>query len=464
MDYFPIFLNLKQQHCLVVGGGEVALRKASLLAQAQAIVTLVSPELHPDLQAQVDAGAMHYIAGEFAPEHLTGKRVVIAATDDKAVNRQVYELAEQLGIPVNVVDQPDLCRFIMPAIVDRSPLVIAISTSGGVPVLARQLRTKLESLIPHGYGVLAKLASEFRHKAKQKLPDVGTRRLFWEEALQGTVAEKVFAGKVEEARQDLDHQLETADIARLQQGAVYLVGGGPGNPDLLTFRALRLMQLADVVLYDNLIAPAILDLVRRDAERIYVGKKTNNHALPQDDINQLLVKLAKEGKKVLRLKGGDPFIFGRGGEEIETLAEEGIPFEVVPGITSASGASCFAGIPLTHRDYAQACTFVTGHRRAGETELDWPRLVQANETVVVYMGVGQAKEICQQLIQHGRAAETPVAIVEQATTAQQRVVVGTLSTLPDKIIEAGVKSPALIIIGEVVKLHAKLAWHTKPAG
>ncbi|MCB6183166.1 siroheme synthase CysG [Leeia sp. TBRC 13508] len=458
MEFFPIFMKLKQQPCLVVGGGEVALRKASLLEAAGAMVCIVSPELHPELQAKVDAGNMQHINGFFEPSQVEGKRIVIAATDDQTVNEAVYHAAEARSIPVNVVDQSELCRFIMPAIVDRSPLMIAVSTGGGVPVLARQMRTRLESLVPHGFGQLAKLASEFRVKAKSALPDVGTRRQFWEEALQGSIAEKVFAGKLEEARRDLEEQLSTPDIARYQRGAVYLVGGGPGNPDLLTFRALRLMQEADVVLYDNLVAPAIVELVRRDAERIYVGKKTNQHTLPQDDINQLLVKLAKEGKKVLRLKGGDPFIFGRGGEEIETLAENGIPFEVVPGITSAAGASCYAGIPLTHRDYAQACTFVTGHRREGEEALDWPRLVQKNETVVVYMGVGQSASICQQLILHGRDKDTPAAIVEQATTDNQRVITGTLTTLPELITEKGVKSPALIIIGDVVKLHDKLAW------
>lgn len=459
MDYFPVFFQLRDLPVLVVGGGEVAARKARLLQDAHAQVLIVAPELCDALLAEVAAGRMRHQPACFLPEHLQDMRLVIAATNDPAVNRAVFEAAEAARIPVNVVDQPELCRFIMPAIVDRSPLVIAVSTSGGVPVLARHLRTRLEGLIPHGYGELAKLAGSFRSQAKQKLPDPASRRLFWEDVLEGTVAEQVFAGQLEAARETLAQQLEAADASRLQQGCVYLVGGGPGNPDLLTFRALRLMQLADVVLYDNLVAPAILELVRRDADRVYVGKRSNNHALPQQEINLLMVELAQQGKKVLRLKGGDPFIFGRGGEEIETLAEHGIPFEVVPGITSAAGASCYAGIPLTHRDYAQACTFVTGHRREGETRLDWARLSHPSETVVVYMGVAQAPDICRQLIEHGRLPDTPVAVVEQATTRQQRVRTGTLAELPALIERHGIRSPALIIIGDVVRLHDKLRWH-----
>ena len=457
MNYFPLFLKLHDQACLVVGGGDVAARKIRLLAAAGGKITVVAPQLCDELAKAVERGEILYLSGSFSEAQLAGVRLVIAATNSEEVNRQVFEACEARGILVNAVDDPASCRFITPAIVDRSPLMIAISTSGGVPVLARQVRAQLEALIPHGYGDLAQMAADFRPEVKRHLPGNGERKQFWEKILAGPVPDMVFAGQHDAARQALQDAL-LADADAPLQGAVYLVGCGPGNPDLLTFRALRLMQQADVVLYDNLVSAPILDMVRRDAERVYVGKKSNNHAVPQEEINQLLVRYAKQGNKVLRLKGGDPFIFGRGGEEIEELAEAGIAFEVVPGITSASGASCYAGIPLTHRDYAQSVTFVTGHRRDGEVELDWPRLVSPSETVVVYMGVAQVDKICSQLIKHGRNPDTPAAMVEKATLAKQRVVIGTLSNLAGRVAELGIKPPALIIIGEVVSLHDKLKW------
>ncbi|MEN9658496.1 MAG: uroporphyrinogen-III C-methyltransferase [Pseudomonadota bacterium] len=457
MDYFPLFLNLHEQNCLIIGGGDVAARKIRLLAAAGGRITVVAPQLCEELASAAEAGKLIYLAEIFCEAQLQNVRLVIAATDSEEVNRQVFEACEARGILVNAVDDPASCRFITPAIVDRSPLVIAISTSGGVPVLARQLRTQLEALIPHGYGDLAQMAADFRDEVKATLVSTDARKQFWEKTLAGPIPDMVFAGQHAAARQALSDSIK-ADADAPLQGAVYLVGCGPGNPDLLTFRALRLMQQADAVLYDNLVSLPILDMVRRDAERVYVGKKSNNHAVPQQEINQLLVRYALQGKKVLRLKGGDPFIFGRGGEEIEELAAAGIAFEVVPGITSAAGASCYAGIPLTHRDYAQSVTFVTGHRRDGEVVLDWPRLVSPTETVVVYMGVAQLEKICQQLIKHGRNPDTPAAMVENATLAKQRVVVGTLSNLPQRASERGIKPPALIIIGEVVSLHDKLKW------
>ncbi|AMC34976.1 siroheme synthase CysG [Janthinobacterium sp. B9-8] len=457
MNYFPLFLNLRDQYCLVIGGGDVAARKIRLLAAAGGRITVVAPELCDELALAVQAGSLIYEATGFHESQLQNMRLVIAATDSEEINRQVFEACEARGILVNAVDDPASCRFITPAIVDRSPLMIAISTSGGVPVLARQLRSQLEALIPHGYGDLAQMASDFREEVKQTLTSVDARKQFWEKTLAGPIPDMVFAGQHDAARRALSAAIK-ADADAPLQGAVYLVGCGPGNPDLLTFRALRLMQQADVVLYDNLVSAPILDMVRRDAERVYVGKKSNNHAVPQEEINQLLVRYAQAGKKVLRLKGGDPFIFGRGGEEIEELADAGIAFEVVPGITSAAGASCYAGIPLTHRDYAQSVTFVTGHRRDGEVELDWPRLVSPTETVVVYMGVAQVEKICAQLIKHGRNPATPAGMVEKATLSKQRVVVGTLSDLAQKVADLGIKPPALIIIGEVVSLHDKLKW------
>lgn len=460
MDYFPVFLDLRNYPCLVVGGGDVAQRKIQLLLSAGASLSVVAPQLTPALQAMADAGKFRHLNRTWLADDLQGMRLVITATDNHAVNSAVHAACESAGIPVNVVDQPELCRFIVPSIVDRSPLMVAISSGGHAPVLARHLRARIEAWLPHGYGMLARLAGQFRDQVKQRFgEEERARRRFWENALEGIAAEKALAGDESGAIEALAQELDQASSHALQQGAVYLVGAGPGNPDLLTFRALRLMQKADVVLYDNLVSPAIVDLVRRDAERLYVGKKASNHALPQEEINELLVKLAKDGKTVLRLKGGDPFIFGRGGEEIDELAQNGIAFEVVPGITSAAGASCYAGIPLTHRDYAQSVTFVTGHRQEGETELDWARLTSPTETVVVYMGVKEAPRICARLIEHGRSPDTPAAIIEKATTPEQKTVSGTLATLPALIEQHAVKPPALIIIGEVVRLHEKLNWH-----
>lgn len=461
MDYFPVFIDLHGQPCLVIGGGDVGLRKARLLHAAGARVTVVSPAYSPDMQGFITQQGLAQITAAYDAAQLDGMRLVYAATDDSETNARVFADCEARGILVNAVDQPDICRFITPAIVDRSPVIIAASTGGEVPVLARHLRARLETMVPAGYGDLARIAGEFRGAVKEKLPDTTARRLFWEDLLAGPFAERVFSGQHDAARALAQQALAAADAGALTRGEVFLVGAGPGDPDLLTFRALRLMQLADVVLYDNLVSDAVLDLVRRDADRVYVGKKRADHAVPQEDLNLVLVRLAQEGKKVLRLKGGDPFIFGRGGEEIETLAEHGIPFQVVPGITSAAGASCYAGIPLTHRDYAQGVTFVTGHRREGEESLDWARLTNPHETLVVYMGITQAPLIASELMAHGRRGDTPVAVVEKATTPQQRVHTGTLASLGEVIANAGIKPPALVIIGDVVKLHDKLAWYRR---
>ena len=385
-----------------------------------------------------------------------GVALVIAATDDEPLNARISAEAQALGIPVNVVDAPALCSVIFPAIVDRSPLIVAVSSGGDAPVLARLIRAKIETWIPATYGQLANLGKRFRERVKQLFPDVQQRRVFWEDVFQGQIAESVFAGKLEEGERLLEARL--AGAAPRALGEVYLVGAGPGDPDLLTFRALRLMQQADVVLYDRLVAPAIIDLCRRDAERIYVGKRRADHAVPQEQINQLLIDLAKQGKRVLRLKGGDPFIFGRGGEEIEQLAAKGVPFQVVPGITAASGCAAYAGIPLTHRDHAQSVRFVTGHLKDGSSNLPWQDLVSPGQTLVFYMGLVGLPGICAQLIAHGRSGATPAALVQQGTTQNQRVFTGTLATLPELVAAHEVHAPTLVIVGEVVTLRDKLAW------
>jgi len=453
MDFLPVFLNLKGRKCLVVGGGDVAVRKASVLLQAGAMVRIVAPQLQESFELPPES---EYLAARFQPSHLDGMTLVIAATNDTSVNEHVSREAKQRNIPVNVVDNPDHCTFIMPAILDRSPLIIAFSTGGASPVLARLLRGKLETLIPQAYGLLAKFAERFRNTVKQRIAIPSQRRIFWEDVLDGAVAEKVFSGDERTAEAMLLDLLEHPQAQK--EGEVYLVGAGPGDPDLLTFRALRLMQKADVVLYDNLVSKTILEMTRRDAERIFVGKRRGNHTLPQEEINELLVRLAREGKRVLRLKGGDPFIFGRGGEEIEKLAEHKNNFQVVPGITAASGVSTYAGIPLTHRDHAQSCVFVTGHLKDGTMDLDWEMLARPKQTIVVYMGLQGLGMLCTQLVAHGLPATTPIAIVQQGTTQNQRVVSGTLSTLPYNPEIAQLHAPTLIIVGGVVSLREKLAW------
>lgn len=456
MDLLPIFMNVRGRRTLVVGGGEVAARKIGLLLEAGAAVHVVSPTLNAALQAQAKSGAISHRGAGFAPTDLDGVVLAVAATDDEAVNRQVSELAQARGIPVNVVDNPALCSFVMPSIIDRSPVQIAVSTGGASPVLARLLRARLESAIPAAYGRLAQLVESFRDKVKARFKDVNARRNFWEKVLQGEIAEMVFAGKDDQAQAALEAAVAAGKDEPV--GEVYLVGGGPGDPDLLTFRALRLMQQADVVVHDRLISKQVLDLCRRDAERIYVGKERDNHALPQDEINMLLVKLAKEGKRVCRLKGGDPFVFGRGGEEIETLAAEGVNFQVVPGITAAIGMSSYAGIPLTHRDYSQSVTFVTGHLKDGSMNLNWSALAQPNQTVVFYMGLKGLSVICDNLIKHGRSPDTPMALVQQATTPRQKEFIGTLGTMTKVIAKEEIKPPTLIVVGEVVQLHKQFSW------
>jgi uroporphyrin-III C-methyltransferase/precorrin-2 dehydrogenase/sirohydrochlorin ferrochelatase len=457
MDFLPIFMNIRGQRCLIVGGGEVAARKAALLQQAGADINLVSPELAGNLKDMYADGHIHYREGGFEESDLEGVSLVITATDDEAVNRRVSELARARRLPVNVVDNPDLCTFILPSIIDRSPVQIAVSTGGSSPVLARLLRARLESAIPSTYGRLAALVERFRDKVKERFTNVNARRKFWEDVLQGKIAELVFSGKDEDAEAELSRAVEEG--IEQDAGEVYLIGGGPGDPDLLTFRALRLMQQADVIVYDRLISKEILELTRRDAHRIYVGKERDNHSVPQDQINQLLVDLAKEGKRVCRLKGGDPFVFGRGGEEIETLTANGVNFQVVPGITAALGSSAYAGIPLTHRDYSQAAVFVTGHLKDGTMNLNWKGLAQPNQTIVFYMGLKGLPVICEKLMEHGLPADLPIAMVQQATTPRQRVFTGTLGTMPELIANEEIKPPTLIIVGNVVKLHDKLNWY-----
>lgn len=457
MDYLPLFFNLQDRPVLLIGGGDVGLRKARLLVRAGARVQLVSREVHPELQQLLVEHQGQLLGSEYRVDHLQGVVLVIAATDDEGLNRQVHKDCVAQNLPVNVVDNPALCTFVFPAILDRSPLVIGISSGGKAPVLARLLRAKLESLIPTRYSDLGQLAGRFRDAVKQRFSDINQRRKFWENTFEGTVAERVFNGQMQEAETLLQQQLDQADT-RTPVGEVYLVGAGSGDPELLTFKALRLMQQADVVLYDRLVSSEVLDLCRRDAEMIYVGKKRNNHAVPQPDINRLLVEKAQAGHRVVRLKGGDPFVFGRGGEELEELKAAGVPFQVVPGITSANACSAYAGIPLTHRDYAQSVKLITGQLKNRTSDLNFAEMVQPNQTLVFYMGLHTLELIVAGLLEHGKPADTLIALVSQGSTPQQRVLTGTLADIVDQQAEAQLEAPAIIIVGEVVALQQQLAW------
>ncbi len=469
MDYFPLFLRLAGQPVVVIGGGEVAARKTLLLARAGAAITLVSPELCASLQERLERGEVRHIAEEFRPEHLEGARLVIAATDVESVNAWVARSAEARNIWVNVVDDRDKSRFIMPAIVDRSPVIVAIGSSGDAPVLTRRLREKFEALLPAGLGKLAKLSGELRSAVKDRVVNPDERRRFWERFFDGDIASDVLAGREQAARdsisQAIDAGLSEVDVAAMPVGEVALVGAGPGDPGLLTLRALRVMQNADVVVYDRLVSDEVLELVRRDAERIYVGKEAGKPYVSQEEINQLLVDLALQGKRVCRLKGGDPFVFGRGGEELEKLAERGIRFEVVPGISAAVGCAAYAGIPLTHRHYAQVLTFTTGHSKneVAHAPVDWKALAGPGQTAVFYMGLNGLPTIVEQLQVHGLPADHPAAVIEQGTRPGQRVISGTLATLVQQVTAAQVKSPALLIVGEVTRLHEQLRWFNTTA-
>ncbi|MFZ5393064.1 siroheme synthase CysG [Acinetobacter seifertii] len=457
MDIFPISLKLQQQRCLIVGGGHIALRKATLLAKAGAIIDIVAPEIEEQLLQLVTTTNGQHFVEVFSEKFLsTPYRLVIAATNDPQVNKTVFEQCEVRNLLVNSVDDIPHCRFMVPAIIDRSPLVISVASNGTSPVLSRQIRTQLETSIPHGMGKLAEFSGKWRNQVKEKISNPDERRIFWENLYASPLKEQVFNDNLDVADSMLEQALQAW---KAPKGEVYLVGAGPGDPELLTLKALRLMQQADVVIYDRLVSQPILELCRRDATKIYVGKARSNHSVPQDGINALLVEYAQQGKRVCRLKGGDPFIFGRGGEEIQELFQAGVPFQVVPGITAASGCSAYAGIPLTHRDYAQSVRFLTGHLKEGSPELPWNELVYENQTLVLYMGLVGLERICEQLIAHGQRPDMPVALISKGTTPEQKVVVGSLADIASKVTEHQIHAPTLTIIGEVVRLREQLQWN-----
>lgn len=493
MQYFPVFFDLDGQKVLVVGGGDVALRKVSLLARTGAAITVVAPEVAPEVLQLAAAGKLALSMREFLPADLDGSRLVIVATSRRAINRWIANICDARAIPVNVVDDRQASRFIMPAIIDRDPVLVAISTGGTSPVLARRLRERLEAFIPQSFGQLASWLRELRHAAIDRLRDSGERRHFFETLVDGAAARRFLAGDRRGAGRIAQQLLASASGAAPAAGEVTLVGAGPGDPELLTIKALRALQDADVILYDRLVSDAVLDLARRDATRICVGKTPSGSAphndaagvtaagidvvgdnvpagkcaasqnTPQAQINSLLIEHARLGKRVVRLKGGDPFIFGRGGEELQALAAAGVRFAVVPGITAAVGCAAYAGIPLTHRDHAHSVTFVTGHADPDGAEPDWAALARDAHTAVFYMGLARLEHIVGRLLAHGATATTPAAVIAQGTTAAQRVVTATLGTMQQACAGANLQSPALLVIGDVVSLQGALAWFNSDA-
>lgn len=460
MEYLPIFAEVKERPVLVIGGGEIAARKITFLLRAEAKVQIVADALIPELADKVERQEIQWRATEFVEQQLDNVFLVIAATEDDALNQRVYAAANARYRLVNVVDNQELCSFVFPSIVDRSPLLVAISSSGKAPVLSRILREKIEALLPTNLGRLAETASYWRHHIKTHLKTTAERRRFWERVFTGRFASLMLAGNKAEAEKALEDELRQPEK---RPGEIILVGAGPGDAGLLTLRGLQAIQQADVVFYDNLVTPEVRELVRRDAQTICVGKSASGVSVPQQDINRMLIEAAKAGNTVIRLKGGDPFIFGRGGEELQAAAEAGIPFQVVPGVTAAAGATAYAGIPLTHRDYAQSATFITGHFGAENSPLDWTRLAQSGQTLAIYMGSLKAAEISAQLIANGRAGDTPVAVISRGTRADQQTRTGTLQQLENLAKDAPM--PALLVVGEVVRLHQQLAWfqHTTTA-
>jgi uroporphyrin-III C-methyltransferase / precorrin-2 dehydrogenase / sirohydrochlorin ferrochelatase len=452
MQSFPLFLTLQDRHVLVVGGTEAAARKAELLLSAGARVTLIADTVVGEIAQMIADGLISWAGRAFDEGDLAGMSLVIAATADEALQARVSQTAQQRCVPVNVVDRPKLSSFIMPAIVDRAPITIAISTGGAAPALARRLRAEIERAMPAAIGRMARFAEIFREQVRRTLDQPRARRRFWDRVFAGRIGEMALAGDEIGARRELIRLLDSARHEAPTIGMVHLVGAGPGDPDLLTMKAHRLLQRADVVVYDRLVAPEVLAMARRDAERIHVGKRSGHHAMAQAAINERLVSLARAGKSVVRLKGGDPFVFGRGGEEVEALMQAGIAVEVVPGVTAALGCAASAGIPLTHRDHAQACVFVTGHLKDGNVELDWPMLARPRQTVVIYMAAETLPMIAGQLIAHGLPASTPVALIEDGTTSRERRVVGTLATIEHQASGTAFDGPTLCIVGEVVGL------------
>lgn len=454
---YPVFLDLHDRKVLVIGDGATAARKISRLIRQKPQLSLVSEHPDTDLQSLCKKFALDCKVRAWTATDLVDCTLVFAATESKEQNLSIARIARETGCLVNVADQPEHSDFLVPSLIDRYPLLIAVSSTGTSPVLARIIRARISALFPESYRDLAAWAQRHRERINSRISKRRFHRRFWESLLGGRIGESILQGRLQEADAQIEQALNNPAL-ETNNGEVYLVGAGPGDPDLLSFRALRLMQQCDVVLYDRLVSDQIMALVNKDAQRLYVGKRRNEHTLPQESINQQLARLAIEGHRVLRLKGGDPFMFGRGGEEIETLAAAGVAFQVVPGITAAGGCASYAGIPLTHREHAQACVFVTGHLKNGTVNLDWQALARRHQTLVIYMGLVGLPVICSELIRHGLPPDQPIALIAQGTRVEQHVVTGTLDTMPEIVANSDIKPPTLIIIGTVVNLRNQLSW------
>ena len=458
MSYLPLFIDVTGEKCLVVGGGKVASRKLIPILSTNMIVTLISPDIIDEIhQASNEHKNLKIIKRKFNNEDIEDQFLIVAATNDTKINKEIAKISKEKNILINMAEDSISGNTLIPSVVDRDPIKIAVSSGAASPILTRLVKTKLETVIPYSFSKLAEFMMEYRSAVKKTFSKISERRNFWEIFLDGPISEMVLSGHVDKAKKALEKSLEEKVMLE-KTGEVYLVGAGPGDPELLSFKALRLMQKADIVIYDRLVSRPIMNLIRQDAEKIYVGKQRADHTMPQENINQLLARLALEGKKVLRLKGGDPFIFGRGGEEIESLIKDDIPFQIVPGITAASGCASYAGIPLTHRDYSQACIFVTGHLRDGTVNLNWKMLAHEKQTLIFYMGMHGSKIICEELVKHGLKKQTPAALIVKGTTEEQEVIIGDLESMPEIILKNKIIPPTLLIIGDVVKLHNKLKW------
>ena len=455
MKRFPLFVNLDKLPVLVVGGGEIAERKINLIIKANANVEVLARKFTPNVEQIISKKKLKKIKKSLDISTLSSNySLIIAATDNKQVNKKLFNFAKKNNILINVVDQPELCTCTFGSIVERGDLVVAISTGGSAPVFARNLREKLETLLPQSTKQLIDFSSTIREKVIRSFSQFNKRRIFWELFFDNFATKKNIT---KSNLTKLSNQL-IKSLRNKNSGEVFLVGAGPGDPELLTLRSLHLIQKADVCIYDNLVSKDILELVRRDAQMIYAGKLRNNHTIEQKEINKLLVNYAKKGLRVLRLKGGDPFMFGRGGEEISELMAKKIKFQVVPGITAATGVAAYAGIPLTHRDYSQSCIFITGHEKNGELNINWNNLINENQTIVIYMGLNSLPSIVQNLIDYGMRKNMPIAVVQEGTTENQKVAVSTISRVNAKILKTDIQSPAIIIIGEVVKLRKTIKW------
>lgn len=457
MNYFPLFADLRQRPCLIVGAGEVALRKMILLHRAGADITLVAPHATQAIRDASAAQQVRWIESKFAPEHLADHVLVISATNDDKVNRQVAEVAGAAGRLCNVVDDPENCSFITPAIVNRGDVTIAISSGGRSPTVARWVKAQIERALPHRAAALVELAVRWRDRVRESVASGMSRQRFWLDTFNGTIGEHVLAGRDAQAERAMARKLAAPELKE-QVGTAWLVGAGPGEAELITLRGAKLLSEADVVMHDSLVARSVLELARRDATFINVGKRAGHHSMSQAQITAKLVALVEQGLRVCRLKGGDPFVFGRGGEEALALENAGLSFEIVPGVTAASACGAYAGIPLTHRGIADSVTFVTAHGCQPGRLPNYADLVRADRTVVFYMGVKRLPDIGRGLMAHGRDQTTPVALVQNGALGNQRVITTTLGALADNA-HSNIASPACVIVGEVVALRARLAWY-----